>query len=145
YEKVFYANEEGRLTLKGIDIVREDGFKVVNNGIIAFDFNIQGIEPPFLAYNMDIVKRGLGQWYVTESAGSADVNQYSFKHQGRYLKIFYRVLSSPGNTAHFEVWRGGAVVASAYSAQTDEYSEGNLAGYTLTIDLGVPTGLPSTF
>lgn len=145
YQKVFYADETGKLTLKGIDIVRDDGYKVVNNGMLTFDLNVQGVEPPFYGPGVTEVQRSYGRWYSTRSTTSLDLNQYGFKHQGRYLKISYRVLAGGGNTAFFEIWRNGEIVASAYTAQTDEYSPGVLEGYTLTVDLGVPTGLPSTF
>ena len=145
YLKQLYADTNGVLTLKGINIVREDGFVVVNNGTLNFDLNIQGVEPMFHGPGVTEVQKSYGRWMSTRSVSSLDINQYRFKHQSRYLKINYRVLAAPGNTAHFEIWKDGAVAASSSTAESDEYADGTLSGYTLTVDLGVPTGLPSTF
>lgn len=128
-----------------ITIERPDGYKIVDNGMSVFDVNIQGAEPTFHSPGVSLVQRSYAQWLATKSTQSVDFNQYSFEHKARYLKVRYRVLADPGNTAHFEIWKDGQIVASAYTAQSDEYSDGVLNGFTLTVDLGVPTGQPGTF
>lgn len=126
-------------------VERPDGFKVINNGYSVFDVNIQEVEPAFHSPAVTEVQKSYANWRATKTTSSVDFNQYSFEHKARYLKVRYRVLADPGNTAHFEIWRGGEVVASSFTAQSDEYSAGVLNGFTLTVDLGIPTGLAGTF
>ncbi|MBZ5203190.1 phage tail protein [Planomicrobium chinense] len=144
--KYVKLSSAGLYIAKGaVTIERPDGFKIISNGMSAFDVNIQGAEPTFHSPGVTLVQRSYAQWLSTRSQQSVDFNQYSFEHKARYLKVRYRVLADPGNTAHFEIWRNGEIVASAYTAQSDEYSPGTLDGYTLTVDLGVPTGQPGSF
>lgn len=126
-------------------IEREDGFKVIDNGYSVFDVNIQGVEPAFHSPGVTLVQKSYAQWLSTRSKASVDFNQYSFEHKARYLKLRYRVLAEAGTTAHFEVWKDGVIVAASYTAQSDEYSLGVINGFTLSVDLGVPTGAMGNF
>lgn len=144
--KFVRLNSNGLYIAKGaITIERPDGFKVIDNGMSVFDVNIQGVEPMFHTAAVTLHQGGYAQWLKTKTTVPVDFNQYSFEHKARYLKVRYRILADPGTTAHIEIWRNGEIAASAYTAQSDEYSDGVLNGFTLTVDLGVPTGLPGTF
>lgn len=142
-----------RLTSKGlyvargaITIEREDGHKVIDNGMSAYDVNIQAITlPMFHGPGVASVQRTYSIWMRSRSTTSLDYNQYRFKRDARYLKVRFRVLASGSNTGYLEIWMGGSVVASSSTTLTDEYAQSVLNGQTLTVDMGVPNGLRETF
>ncbi|MFC3212732.1 phage tail protein [Planomicrobium okeanokoites] len=138
---------DGLYISKGaITIERPDGYKTINNGMSTFDVNIQGVEPMFFSPAVTLVQKSYAQWLSTRTASaSVDFNQYSFKHEARYLKVRFRVLASGSNTAHFEIWKGGEKVASAQTSVSNDSDPSVQNGSTLTVDLGVPTGNSDTF
>lgn len=132
---------KGAMTLE-----RPDGYKVINNGMSVYDVNIQAItKPMFHGPGVVDVQKGYSVWMKSRSTTSLDYNQYRFKHDGRYLKVRFRLLAGGSNKAHLEIWRGGSLVASAFTSVTDEYDPSVLIGSTLTVDLGVPDGQRDTF
>lgn len=140
-------NSDGLYIAKGaITIERPDGYKTINNGMSTFDVNIQGVEPTFHSPAVTLVQKSYAQWLSTRTAStSVDFNQYSFKHEARYLKVRFRILASGSNTAHFEIWKDGTKMASAQTGVSNENDPSILNGSTLTVDLGVPTGNADTF
>lgn len=144
--KYFEITPEGAYARRGaLTVERPDGFKVINNGMSVFDVNIQGVEPMFHSPAVTLVQKAYAQWLSTRTSTPVDFNQYSFKHEARFLKVRFRVLASAGATAHFEIWRGGERVASSQTGVTNENDPSVLNGSTLTVDLGVPTGNADTF
>lgn len=145
--KFVRLNSSGLYVAKGaITIERPDGYKTIDNGMSMFDVNIQGVEPMFHSPAVTLVQKSYAQWLSTRTASaSVDFNQYSFRHESRYLKVRFRILASPGATAHFEIWRSGERVASAQTSVTNENDPSVVNGSTLTVDLGNPTGNASTF
>jgi Prophage endopeptidase tail/Prophage endopeptidase tail N-terminal domain len=142
--KYAQLNSDGLYIAKGaITIERPDGYKVITDGLLNYDLDIQGTEPPFTSGSVEISRLGYGQWWGTTLTTSADCQYYSYEHKARYLKLQVRVASEAGNTAYLTVESGGlnnTTLAVASTTETNINAPEIFDTKTLTIDLGVPTG-----
>ncbi|MGG4288378.1 prophage endopeptidase tail family protein [Priestia megaterium] len=123
--------------LGAMTIERPDGYKVVNNGILNREFNIQGALPSFTSPGVTTQ----GYFFMTTSDQKQDVQYYSLKHEGRFLKVMFSALtqySTVGTVVTVEsVGSNGQVLASHTSYETSEdVGQNNV----MSVDLGTPTG-----
>lgn len=123
-----------------ISITRPDGYKVINNGIANFDFNVGEASPPFIGGETDVWNK----WLRTRSKETNDGGLFTFRHQARYFKIKIGVGIEEGNPdgAGFVLFdqEQGKVIASSHIHEW--VGENNFAGgiRDITVDLGKPTG-----
>jgi len=119
-----------------LTIERPDGALFVQNGVPTFELNIQASDPP---YRNLVTNIGSG-WLETIETTNQAVNYYSFKHVGRYLRVYVLAgLSMSG-------YGNGAVVVSGPSGSdineqiivTNSNDNFDLNGHTIIVDLGVP-------
>lgn len=129
----FYASR-GAFTLE-----RPDGYKVVNDGILERQFNIQGAAPTFTGAQVSVN----GRFFQTNATDFDDCQFYSLKHEGRFLKIAIVPLTQ-FSTVGMQVavtQKGGTRLATYTSYNTsEEQMESDGVKVVITIDLGVPTG-----
>lgn len=137
-------NSQGLYIAHGaISIERPDGFVIMDNGISTFEVNIQGGSPPYMSGSVEVENR----YYKTNTTVSSDCDFFSYEHKARFLKIVinYKTEAFGGRvTASIEkgsIADGNVEVLA--SVTTTEYQKE--LGATLTVDLGVPTGLPGSF
>lgn len=135
-------NSSGILINKGaITIKGADGREFIANGMPKFEFSVFPVDPPYRSTN--VVPYGTG-WLQTESTTDQSINYYSFRHMGRYLKVY--VLGGLSRAAY----GNGAVSVNFIGTPskqgihvqklvTNSYDDPDLNGHTLTIDMGVPT------
>lgn len=142
-------NSDGLYVARGaLTVERPDGYKMIIDGKLNYDLDIQGTEPPFTSGSVDIYRLGYGQWWGTSLTSSADCQYYSYEHKARYLKLQVRVASEAGNTAYLTVESGGSdntTLAVATTTETNINAPEIYNTKILTIDLGVPTGDRRTF
>ncbi|MED0876552.1 phage tail protein [Bacillus mobilis] len=119
-----------------IRIERPDGYATINNGMANFDFSVDEANPPPLGQG--VIQDG--SWWRTKETEIRDIQYFSFRHEARYFKL------SLGSGA--EVYGGGMIYITDNDrnilvehkiTNTVEGEEAKI-GYTLTVDLGVPTG-----
>ena len=125
---------EGMETNK-ITIKRPDGITVINNGIPSFDFTIEGCSPTFTDPKVDI----FGYWFRTKSPNYVDMDFYSFKHVGRYLKINVGIASETGVRGWIAIYDRDGVTKLAETYH-GHWIGSNGGDFLFNIDLGAPTG-----
>ncbi|WP_404466530.1 phage tail protein [Planococcus rifietoensis] len=132
-------NHEGIYMAKGsATIEREDGYKVVNDGMLNSEFTVFQQLPP---YN-PLVNEDAG-WWTTRESTPANCGVFFIRHDARYLKIRGVIHSDDtGLGSRFSVYdngRGGELLAQATTYNTDRL-DAVANPITMTIDLGIPDG-----
>lgn len=146
-----------QMTAKRINIVRDDGVEVTNNGRLKNDFIVASFSPNFMSQpradggnaSWDIFYQR-GQWWTFNKYENGynrtdprTFNAYSFNHSARYLMIEMAVNSPSDGTGLF-------IEASEFSTPSGVTSFGDVSRgwtkgqanggyYTFQIDLGKPS------
>lgn len=130
----------GLLSIKrgAISIERPDGAKFIIDGVPNLNYNVQGSSPPFTS----ALVRVTNQWYITEATSDQNVDMFSFRHEGRYLKVNVAHRMETDGTASGAVsvkglgsWANIIDSSTVFSNSVEDGSE----YHTFTIDIGVPT------
>lgn len=133
----------GEFYVKGGAFIMErpDGARVIDNGIMQYGYNIQGMTPQFCSPEVTIAPRSC----FTSATDAKDFQAYEFKHDGRYLRVRTSQYQRGGGTCYmsveqsyegFDGWKRWALLSSTVSeanASSDDTERETL------IDLGVPT------
>lgn len=136
--KFVRLNSNGMYIARGaMTIERPDGALFVQNGVPTFELNVQASDPP---YRNLVSSIGTG-WLETKETSNQAVNYYSFKHVGRYLRVYVLAGLSAAGIGN------GAVVVSGPSGSnineqiivTNSNDNFDLNSHTLLVDLGIPT------
>lgn len=123
-----------------IHIRRKDGYVVVLDGIMQYDFSIRGMTPQYAAST--VIQSGRSCY--TEQTTPTDFQAYLFRHQARYLRVNVAMYTGGSGTAYmsieqsypeFDGWKRWAMVAN-----TNTDPSADASGREMLIDLGVPTG-----
>ena len=133
----------GEFYTKGAFIAeRPDGYKSVMNGILQYDFNIQGMTPQFCSPEVTIAPRSS----FTNATDAKDFQAYKFRHQGQFLRVNVSLYQQGGGTVYmsveqsyegFDGWKRWALVSSNVSNE-DANSENSAR--EMLINFGVPSG-----
>lgn len=133
----------GEFYTKGAFIAeRPDGYKSVMNGILQYDFNIQGMTPQFCSPAVTVSPRSC----FTNATDAVDFQAYKFRHQGRYLRVNVSLYQQGGGTVYmsveqtyegFDGWKRWGLVSSTVNNE-DANSENSAR--EMLIDFGVPSG-----
>ncbi|MCM3792511.1 phage tail protein [Priestia megaterium] len=143
-DKFVRLNSDGLYVKGGAFVVeRPDGYKSINNGILQYDFNVQGMTPQFCDPAVTVAPR----FCYTNKTDAADFQAYDFRHQGRYLRVNVAMYQGGGGTCYMSVestyegkagWKRWALVSSTVTA--DQMLDGDSTSREMLIDLGVPSG-----
>lgn len=143
--KYVRLRSDGLYIAKGaMTIEREDGFKVVDNGMLTGDFAIQGSNPPFRDFT-DVTIRG--QWLDVSSLQRRRFDRYTFSHMGRYLRIDLSRYVAQGGGAQGVIYaEDSATGDELWSISFDNNEQHDSAQFlqSYNIDLGIPTGRPKS-
>lgn len=124
-----------------VRIRRKDGYVVVLDGIMQYDFSIRGMTPQYAAST--VIQSGRSCY--TEQTSPTDFQAYLFRHQARYLRVNVAMFTGGSGTAYMSVeqsypefpdkWKRWAMVGNSNTdPSADESSR------EMLIDLGTPTG-----
>lgn len=121
-----------------VTIEREDGYIVMNNGLLQNDFSLQPTNPEFR--NKQAVNEQ-GVYWSTTATSPENCAAYFFAHKSRYLK-FMVVAHDLGSGKGSRIGIYGIGEGGATLAQTAVYNETDASSMStiLTVDLGTPTG-----
>ncbi|PGR00706.1 phage tail protein [Priestia megaterium] len=124
-----------------VRIRRKDGYVVVLDGIMQYDFSVRGMTPQYAAST--VIQSGRS-CYTVETTPT-DFQAYLFRHQSRYLRVNVAMYTGGSGTAYMSVeqsypeftdkWKRWAMVANT---NTDPSAEAS--GREMLIDLGIPDG-----
>ncbi|MCL9634662.1 phage tail protein [Bacillus zanthoxyli] len=124
-----------------VRIRRKDGYVVVLDGIMQYDFSVRGMTPQYAAPT--VIQSGRSCY--TEETTPADFQAYLFRHQSRYLRVNVALFTGGSGTAYMSIeqsypeftdkWKRWAMVGN-----TNTDPSADAAGREMLIDLGVPTG-----
>ncbi|WP_026694079.1 prophage endopeptidase tail family protein [Peribacillus kribbensis] len=139
--KYVKLNSDGLYSAGGsVSFERPDGYVAVSNGISNSDFAIQGGTPSYTDPEVEIVTK----YFRTRSTTAKNIDYIVFKHDARYVNVVVQLYSEiAGSVARVEIYDtsggidGGNMQASYSTTETDP----NQAQVTITIDMGVPTGM----
>ncbi len=137
--KYVRLRSDGLYIAKGaLTIERPDGALFINNGVPNLNYNVQGSSPPFTS----ALVRVTNQWYITEATSDQNVDMFSFRHEGRYLKVNVAHRMEADGTASGAVsvkglgsWANIIDSSTVFRNSVEDGSE----YHTFTIDIGVPT------
>lgn len=138
--RVMFDLNNGKLVIEegSISIKRPDGAYFIQDGIPNLNYNVQGSSPTFTSGSIDVV----GQWYRTSSTESNVCDMYSFRHEGRYLRVTVAHAMAPEGSSSGAVSLRGlndwADKINATKTFSNVQGDGN-AYHTFTIDIGTPT------
>ena len=127
-----------------ITIRRPDGFSFVQNGIAQFDYAVEAHEPP---YTDPQVKTSGYFWRITELWEHFNLQFYTVKKTGRYLKLWFvhGMLRTPGSGGIW-IYTSGADQRVLASVIFDNHSLDYDNNETIiTIDMGEPDGSMFSF
>ena len=146
-----------QMTAKRINIVRDDGVEVTNNGRLKNDFIVASFSPNFMSQpkadggnaSWDIFYQR-GQWWTFNKYENGynrteprTFNAYSFNHSARYLMIEMAVNSPSNGTGLFievsEFSTPSGVTSFGAVSRGWTKNEANGGYYTFQIDLGKPS------
>ena len=146
-----------QMTAKRINIVRDDGVAVTNNGRLKNDFIVASFSPNFMSQpradggnaSWDIFYQR-GQWWTFNKYENGynrtdprTFNAYSFNHSARYLMIEMAVNSPSNGTGLFievsEFSTPSGVTSFGAVSRGWTKNEANGGYYTFQIDLGKPS------
>lgn len=126
----------------GIDIIRPDGFTLVNNGMANYDFGVQVHEPPLKDSGVSVN----GYWWQTFERETKQTCQfYAFRHTSRYLKLWVgHMVQNNQEGAYGQLYvdrfdTGNTNLFTTTFVNGDS-NENAISGNIYTIDLGTPTG-----
>lgn len=134
-------NSGGLYVAKGaISIERPDGHVIVDNGMLQYDFALQGGNP---AYTDEPEVSLVEKYYKTASTTPRNIDYYVFRHDARYVKLIIGLhTDTPGQSAKFYAYdrgggpEGGSVLGSFITTETNP----EVNQVTVTLDFGKPTG-----
>ena len=146
-----------QMTAKRLNIVRDDGVAVTNNGRLKNDFIVASFSPNFMSQpradggnaSWDIFYQR-GQWWTFNKYENGynrtdprTFNAYSFNHSARYLMIEMAVNSPSNGTGLFievsEFSTPSGVTSFGAVSRGWTKNEANGGYYTFQIDLGKPS------
>lgn len=146
-----------QMTAKRINIVRDDGVEVTNNGRLKNDFIVASFSPNFMSQpradggnaSWDIFYQR-GQWWTFNKYENGynrtdprTFNAYSFNHSARYLMIEMAINSPSDGTGLFiqvsEFSSPSGVTSFGDVSRGWAKGEANGGYYTFQIDLGKPS------
>lgn len=146
-----------QMTAKRINIVRDDGVEVTNNGRLKNDFIVASFSPNFMSQpradggnaSWDIFYQR-GQWWTFNKYENGynrteprTFNAYSFNHSARYLMIEMAINSPSDGTGLFievsEFSTPSGVTSFGAVSRGWTKNEANGGYYTFQIDLGKPS------
>lgn len=145
-----------QMTAKRINIVRDDGVAVTNNGRLKNDFIVASFSPNFMSQpraggnaSWDIFYQR-GQWWTFNKYENGynrteprTFNAYSFNHSARYLMIEMAINSPSDGTGLFievsEFSTPSGVTSFGAVSRGWTKNEANGGYYTFQIDLGKPS------
>ena len=146
-----------QMTAKRINIVRDDGVEVTNNGRLKNDFIVASFSPNFMSQpradggnaSWDIFYQR-GQWWTFNKYENGynrtdprTFNAYSFNHSARYLMIEMAINSPSDGTGLFievsEFSTPSGVTSFGDVSRGWTKNEANGGYYTFQIDLGKPS------
>ena len=129
----FTFEEYGVLIDKGmLTIGRNNSFKTIDKGVPGFEFPVIGNSPPFMSTN--VIVSGVN--YRTNSTNPENLNYYSVKHDARYFKVTATLSAdNPIMGARLTIVNNGSIVLASQN-----HYEAAEKTYTLTLDMGEPTG-----
>ena len=145
-----------QMTAKRINIVRDDGVAVTNNGRLKNDFIVASFSPNFMSQpraggnaSWDIFYQR-GQWWTFNKYENGynrteprTFNAYSFNHSARYLMIEMAINSPSDGTGLFievsEFSTPSGVTSFGAVSRGWNKNEANGGYYTFQIDLGKPS------
>lgn len=113
-------------------VARSNSYKTIDKGVPGFEIQLPGSSPDFRSGNVTVE----GKYYKTTSSTPEDVQFYSFKHDMRYFKVTV-VLGAAQAAAGARVSLYN--ISNVQATGSNHYLESE-ATYTLTVDLGEPTG-----
>lgn len=146
WEDNLSINSNGQIVTKKITIKRPDGFDVINDGYANLNFSVFPHDPPFIATDGSVAIDGV--YYRTNATSPKNMNFYTYRHEGRYLKmqVAYYVSSNSYNYAgNFYVMESEFETYLMTKTFTNQGSSSATHGEILTIDLGTPTGTQKAF
>lgn len=137
--KYVRLTSDGLYIAKGaMTIERPDGARFINNGTPNLNYNVQGSSPPFTS----ALVRVTNQWYITEATTDQSVDMFSFRHEGRFLKVSVAHRMETEGTASGAVTVRGLAswsnIINSYIVFSNSVEDGS-EYHTFTIDIGVPT------
>lgn len=125
--------KEGAIRIQG-----KDGRMFVQDGVPNLNYNVQGSSPPFTS----ALVRVANQWYITENTSDQNVDMFSFRHEGRYLKVTVaHRMETEGTSSGAVTIRGLADwsnIINSYTVFSNSVEDGS-EYHTFTIDIGIPT------
>ena len=146
-----------QMTAKRINIVRDDGVEVTNNGRLKNDFIVASFSPNYMSQpradggnaSWDIFYQR-GQWWTFNKYENGynrtdprTFNAYSFNHSARYLMIEMAINSPSDGTGLFievsEFSTPSGVTSFGAVSRGWTKNEANGGYYTFQIDLGKPS------
>ena len=146
-----------QMTAKRLNIVRDDGVEVTNNGRLKNDFIVASFSPNFMSQpradggnaSWDIFYQR-GQWWTFNKYENGynrtdprTFNAYSFNHSARYLMIEMAINSPSDGTGLFievsEFSTPSGVTSFGAVSRGWTKNEANGGYYTFQIDLGKPS------
>lgn len=142
--KFVKLNSDGLYISKGsITLERPDGVKIINNGLASWDFAVYPHEPPYKAADIKMYEVGEGvvntyYAYNTATFEYLDVNFYSYRHTGRFLKMDINVGATASGQVQFAVFDRDGVTKLTEVVTGIGLSEFNTVR-RVNIDLGTPT------
>lgn len=134
------ATEAGKIPAQ-INIIRDDGYRVVIDGKTQFGLSLWRYHPQFI--NPDVTLNGV--YYRTNRETITTFDAFAIKHDSKYLKVTVNGYMSNSETVT------GSVGVSSFSNSPSTFSKFQLVrgssptDYTFTVDLGTPTGLVNYF
>lgn len=119
-----------------IRITRPDGYATIIDGMANFNFAVDEANPPPLGQGVFQD----GSWWWTKETEIRDILYFSFRHEARYFKLSLGSGAEESGGGMIYITdnnRNNLVEHKITNTVADEEAK---IGYTLTVDLGVPTG-----
>lgn len=119
-------------------VERPDGAKFIIDGIPNLNYSVQSSSPSFTS----ALVRTTNQWFITEATTDQSVDMFSFRHEGRFLKVnVAHRMETEGTSSGAVTIRGlgsWSNVINSYTVFSNSVEDGS-EYHTFTIDIGVPT------